>query len=146
MGSSLTVQRRPLRRYILRCSSAFNGLAPTRPKTPIWLPDSSTARSRSSPLEMARVPADGQLEAGDQPGRRPWAEAGVSRRLGRRELHHAQAILAIGQVGKLTGVGNPELDVVQVVDTAAGIKNLIDLGLAGRSMSRITSPSAPPAT
>ena len=113
--------------YILRCSSAFNGRAPTRPKTPIWLPDSSTARSRSTPFEIARrVSSQRQLEAGDQSGRRPRAEAGVSRRLGRRELHDAQAVLAVGQVGKLADVGDAELHVVQVVDAAAGVKDLVD--------------------
>ena len=54
-GSSLTVHRFPSRRYILCCSSRFNGRAPTRPNTAIWLPLSSTARSRSRPFETARA-------------------------------------------------------------------------------------------
>ena len=47
-GSSLTNQGSPLgRTYMRRCSSKLSGRAPTRPKTPIWLPLSSMARSRS---------------------------------------------------------------------------------------------------
>jgi transcriptional regulator with XRE-family HTH domain len=52
-GASVTVQSLPSRMYILRCSSPLRGRAPLRPKTPIWLPVSSTARSRSTPRESA---------------------------------------------------------------------------------------------
>ncbi len=102
-----------------------------RPKTPIWLPLSSTARSRSRARPIARAwPPCGNLEGGDQLRRRPRAEALVARRLGRGELHDPQAVLAVGQVGELADVGDAQLHVVEVVDAAAGVEDLVDPRLA----------------
>ena len=93
------------------------------------------------------MPPSGSLKRGDELRRGPRAEAGVARRLGRGELHHPQAVASVGQVGELADVGDPELDVVQVVDAAAGIEDLVDpAARSGRSMSRITRPSGPAAT
>ncbi len=70
-----------------------------------------------------------QLEGGDQPRRGPGAEAVVAGRLGRGELDDPQAVLAVGQVGELADVGDAELHVVEVVDAAAGVEDLVDPGL-----------------
>src|SRR5579872_1446249 len=52
-GSSVTVYSLPSRKY-MRCISCWlKGRAPRRPSTVIWLPLSSTPRSRSMPFEMA---------------------------------------------------------------------------------------------
>ncbi len=56
-GSFDTVQILSPRRYILNISDWSRGREPRRPKTPSWLPDSSTARSRSRPLEIASAGA-----------------------------------------------------------------------------------------
>ena len=78
-------------------------------------------------MEIARaLPPSGSLNDGDQLRRGPGAEPVVARRLGRRELHHPQAVLAVGQVGKLADVGDAQLHVVKVVDAAAGIEDLVD--------------------
>ena len=81
---------------------------------------------------MARAwPLVRDLVRRDQLRRRPRAEAVVARRLGRGELHDPQAVLAVGQVGELADVGDAQLHVVQVVDAAAGVVDLVDLRLLG---------------
>ena len=78
----------------------------------------------------SKSPAPGRPSAagyaGDQLRRRPRAEAVVARRVGRGELHDSQAIAAVGQIGELADVSDPELHVAQVVDAAAGVVNLVD--------------------
>ena len=72
LGSSLTFQTWPLWRYSLCCSSRLSGRAPTRPKTPIWLPrlvDGAVAVDALG--DRQRVAALRQLEGGDQAG--AWA-------------------------------------------------------------------------
>src|SRR5205814_8993413 len=54
------------------------------------------------------------------------AETLVARRFRRGTLHPAHPVLAIRQVGELAGVGNAELHVLQVVDAAVGIVDLVD--------------------
>ena len=118
--------------YILRCSVAFSGRAPTRPNTPSWLPDSSTARSRSTPFEIVRALApSGSLKLAISRGVGRGLNPCVPRRLGRRELHDAQAILAVSQVGELADISDPELHVVQVIDAPAAIEDLVDPGSSG---------------
>jgi len=90
-------------------------------------PTRRRARSRSTPSEIARAFApSGSLKAGHQPRSGARTEPEVTRRLGRRELHHAQAVDSVGQVGKLADVRDPQLHVVQVVDAAARIVDLVD--------------------
>ena len=56
----------------------------------------------------------------DQLRRRPRAEAEIIRCVvGREELHDAQAVLAVGEVGESAGAGHAELHVARVVDLAA---------------------------
>ena len=120
--------------YILRCSSAFKGRAPTRPNTPIWLPDSSTARSRSTPLEMALALAPkGSLKLaisrGVGRGLKP-AFPGVS---GDVSCTTRRPFCAIGKIGEFTRVRDAQLHVVQVIDAAARIEDLVNPGL-GRAL------------
>ena len=71
-----------------------------RLKIETWLPLSSTARSRSSPFEIASAGPRG-LAHGDEARRGTRTEAGVRRRpLRRRELHDLQSVLAVGDVGE----------------------------------------------
>ena len=50
----MTCQSLPSRRYIFCISASEKGREPIRPNTPSWLPDSSTARSRSMPSSTLR--------------------------------------------------------------------------------------------
>src|SRR5262249_48458727 len=74
---------------------------------------------------------DGQRRAlgligGDQPRRRPRAEAGVARVVARREeLEDAETVLAVGDVGEGAGVGHADLDVPGVVELAVGGEGLV---------------------
>src|SRR5262245_29313044 len=66
---------------------------------------------------------------GNQLWRGPRTEALVAGRIGRRQLHDAQAVLAVGEVSELADVSDGKLDIVQVVDEAAGVVDLIKLRL-----------------
>ena len=88
------------RRYIRCISSRFNGRPPRRPNTATWLPLSSTARSRSSPFEIASA-GFVRVVGRNQRRRRPRAEAErARRRVGRDHLEHAQPVLAVGDVAR----------------------------------------------
>jgi hypothetical protein len=67
-----------------------------------------------------------QLERGDELGRGSRAEPVVAGRLGRCELHHAQPVLAVGQIGELADIGDPQLHVVEVVNAPTPVEHLVD--------------------
>ena len=145
-GSSLTFQTWPLRRYSLLLL-----LEVERPGADAAEDGDLVARSRRRPgrgRALRRWPARrrscGILHVAISCGVGRGLKPVVARRLGRGELHDAQAVLAVGQVGELAGVGDAELHVVQVVDAAAGVEDLVDPRLLGvRRCRRSPAPACP---
>ena len=90
-------------------SARVNGREPRRPNTAIWPPVSSTARSRSRPLDSASAGRRG-LRPGDQLGHRRGREAvEVGLAVGAGQLEHLHPVAAVGDVGEQRGVGEPTM-------------------------------------
>ena len=127
-------------------SSHVNGREPMRPKTAIWPPVSSTPRSRSRPLDNASAGRRG-VAPGDELRlglRRKAVELGLAVR--RRELHHLEAVDAVGDVREQRRVGRADDDVARVVQLAVG-GEFRDAASALRPLDvDDREPSAPAAT
>ena len=64
---------------------------------------------------------------GDQTGVRARGEAHVAGSVGAGQLHDAHPVVAVGEVRELAVVGDAELHIVEVVDAAVGVVDLVDL-------------------
>ena len=116
------------RRYIRCISSRFNGRPPRRPNTATWLPLSSTARSRSSPFEIARAGSWVWIRR-DQTRRRPRAEAERARRVG---WPRPSAARAARSCRRRRSANTLALVIAiftssSVVQRAVGVERLVDL-------------------
>ncbi len=70
--------------------------------------------------------------SGNQFGNGARAESGkVGIVGGRKQLKHAQPVLAIGHIGKQLRRDHAEFDIVHVIHGAVGVENLVQPGLLG---------------
>ncbi len=69
-----------------------------------------------------------QLVGCDQFWRRTWAESVVTFQLGARQLHDAQAVLAVGNIGEQADVGDAQLNIFGIIDFPFRRIDLVDEG------------------
>ncbi len=68
----------------------------------------------------------------DELGHRPWAESSeVRRTYWGEQLNHADTIAAIGGKSEEAGADHAELHVIEVVDDAVGVEDLVEAWLLG---------------
>jgi hypothetical protein len=120
-------------------SARVKGREPRRPKIAIWPPVSSTARSRSRPLDSESAGLG--VGPGDELGlgrRREAVEVGLA--VERGQLQHLHPVPAVRDIGEQRGVGGADDHVLDVVHLPVEGDLLVEARRSGLVMSTITRP------